>query len=218
MPATFQRVSSSSLPSRIASRIREAILNGTLLEGERLVERRLAEEFGASLTAVREALVLLEAEGFIIKLPNAATHVIRLSPQDAEKILDVRRVLESHAVAEAARRGTDEQVALLQQSFAEARTAAANGDGKELMQRCLHQHELLWRMAGNEYMETALRRLVLPFFAFCAIRMMQSPKEEWQEELQVHGHLFDAVSAHDADAARAAFGTMLDRWAALARG
>ncbi|MBI1788074.1 MAG: GntR family transcriptional regulator, partial [Acidobacteria bacterium] len=77
MPLTFEKLPNNTLRGRIAEKIREAILDGTLEEGERLVERKLAQEFGASLTAVREALVELETDGFIAKLPNSATHVIR---------------------------------------------------------------------------------------------------------------------------------------------
>jgi DNA-binding GntR family transcriptional regulator len=59
MPIVFKPFETVTLRRMIADRIQEAILNGTLKEGERIVERRLASQFGTSLTAVREALVLL---------------------------------------------------------------------------------------------------------------------------------------------------------------
>src|SRR6266513_4778363 len=97
----FERLPSYSLRGRIAETLREAILNGTLEEGQRLVERSLAAQLGASLTAVREALIELEMEGFIQKRRNASTYVTKLSAADVRKIYDVRRILEGFAFEQA---------------------------------------------------------------------------------------------------------------------
>ncbi len=79
MQTVFEKLTTATLRERIAEKMREAILTGTLREGERLVERKLASQFATSLTAVREALIELEAEGFVTKKPNAATHVTKLT-------------------------------------------------------------------------------------------------------------------------------------------
>ncbi len=94
----FEEVAAQSLRTRIAGRIRLAILEGSLHEGERIVERKLAGQFNASLTAVREALIELETEGYVTKKPNSSTHVKRLTAEDIEQVLDVRRMLEAGAV------------------------------------------------------------------------------------------------------------------------
>src|SRR6266566_6537517 len=106
----FEKRSTNTLRGRIAGKIKEAILTGNLREGERLVERKLATQFDTSLTAVREALIQLETDGFVTKIPNSATHVTKLSLRAAEKIHAVRSVLETFAVEEAARLTSPEQV------------------------------------------------------------------------------------------------------------
>src|SRR5215475_14121740 len=106
----FERLTPHTLRTRIATQIREAILTSKLKEGERLVERKLATALGASLTAVREALIELESEGFIVKNANLGTYVIKLSAEDVDKIFRVRRVVEAYAIAEAAQYGTAEQL------------------------------------------------------------------------------------------------------------
>ena len=50
--------------------IREAILEGTLRPGERLMEIQLAEQLGVSRTPVREAIRKLELEGLVVMLPR----------------------------------------------------------------------------------------------------------------------------------------------------
>ena len=113
-PDLFAERPGDRLRVRIACRIREAILNGSLRQGERRVERKLSLAFGASLTAVREAMIELEAEGFLTKTPNFATHVTQLSLPQAEKVFAVRRVAEALAVEEACRNATPESLASLQ--------------------------------------------------------------------------------------------------------
>ena len=120
MPMAFEKLSSKTLRGQIAQRLRDAILDGRLAPGDKLVERQLAAEFGASLTAVREAIIQLETEGFIIKRPNAATYVTKLSIEDIEKVFTLRMMLETHAIEEACRRATPEAVAdTLLRAFAE---------------------------------------------------------------------------------------------------
>src|ERR1700682_2930262 len=101
MVAIFAKLPVVTLRQQIAEKIREAILRGDLKPGERIVERKLAAQFGASLTAIREALITLESEGFIDKKPNSSTFVMNLSFEDAEKILQLRRILEAYAFEEA---------------------------------------------------------------------------------------------------------------------
>src|SRR5205809_7906326 len=97
--------------------MREAILTGTLREGERLVERKLASQFATSLSAVREALIELEAQGFVTKKPNAATHVTRFNNDDVAKIFAFRRLVETFAVEEAARLALPDDIVVLEKLY-----------------------------------------------------------------------------------------------------
>lgn len=81
MQKVFDKLSSSTLRIQIVEKVKTAILTGTLSEGERL-ERDLAAQLGTSLTAVRDALIQLEAEGFITEKPNTTTHVTKLFPKE----------------------------------------------------------------------------------------------------------------------------------------
>src|SRR5688572_6741931 len=79
------------LKDRVAELIKEAILSGRLQPGERIVEMKVANEVGVATTAVREALFELEAQGFVSRLANRGTFVTKLSEDDVQKILRVRR-------------------------------------------------------------------------------------------------------------------------------
>jgi DNA-binding GntR family transcriptional regulator len=149
MPAVFEKLATSTLRERIVQEIREAILTGTLLEGERLVERKLASQFATSLTSVREALIQLESEGFVVKKPNSTTHVIKLSLEGAEKVFAARKVIETYTVEEAARLATSEQIQELEAMYLRMLETARSNRAREFILQDLKVHEKIWEIAGK---------------------------------------------------------------------
>ena len=68
----------------IVATIQKAILEGSLRQGEKLVERKLAGQFETSLSVVREALIELESQGFITKTPNTSTIVTNFTSRSMD--------------------------------------------------------------------------------------------------------------------------------------
>lgn len=208
----FEKLPADSLRGRIARELREAILNGSLRGGERLVERKLAESLGASLTAVREAMIELEAEGFLTKTPNCATHVTQLSWAQAEKVFAVRRVAEALAVEEACRAATPEGLAGVEQAALAMMNHAQARDSHAFNRADMVFHLALWQAAGNEFLEIALRRALLPYFAFGAIRTLSHDTIDLLQDGNLHLAIAQGVCARDPRAARAAFENALAAW------
>jgi DNA-binding GntR family transcriptional regulator len=97
-----------ALKDRVAELIKDAILAGRLGSGDRIVELALAKQLRLGTTAVREGLFDLESQGFVSRVANRGTFVTKLSLQDAEEILQVRRELEALAVERAQERRTED--------------------------------------------------------------------------------------------------------------
>jgi len=212
MQAVFEKLPNSTLRGRIAEKMQQAILTGALREGEKLVERKLAAQFETSLTAVREALIQLEAEGFITKKPNAATYVTKLSIDGAEKIFAVRRVLEAYTIEEAARLVTPEQAQELEDCYLDLLDTARSQDAQVFILKDLGLHEKIWEITNNEYLQVALRRIIHPIFAFSAIRILSGRPFDLLEDAQSHLPIVEAIKSRNAEAARKAFLTALDDW------
>src|SRR2546426_10973991 len=91
-----------SLAEAAAQTLRDAIISGKLKPGERLVEQKLAAQLVIGQTTLREALKELEYQGFVRKVANKGTYVTKLSKEDFYKIHQVRMVLETLALEQAA--------------------------------------------------------------------------------------------------------------------
>lgn len=90
--------------------LREAILEGKLEPGQRLMEVQLAEQLGVSRTPVREAIRKLELEGLVVMLPRKGAYVADVSLKDIIDVLEIRSTLEGLAAYLAADRITEEGV------------------------------------------------------------------------------------------------------------
>ena len=100
MTATTDRVEAVSLVDRVLTLTRDRILSGAYPPGTRLRLQTLAEESGASLIPVREALRVLEAERLVETIPNRGARVSSLSQDDMEDLYSVRIILETQALRE----------------------------------------------------------------------------------------------------------------------
>src|SRR5947209_17187323 len=119
----------ASLPDHVFAQIREAVLSGEYLPGERLPpQRALAAEFGVNMASVREALKRLEQLRLVDVRHGDATRVLdwrvsggleslaspgAMSPEVAGDLFEARRLLLTEAARLAADRRIDEQAARL---------------------------------------------------------------------------------------------------------
>src|SRR5436190_17000922 len=77
---------------------KESILSGVIQPGDPIVESKVAQQLGAGIPLVREALIELEYQGYVQKVPYKGTTVTKLAHRDVEKIFRLRRELESLAI------------------------------------------------------------------------------------------------------------------------
>ena len=99
----------SMMPARIkiASELRKAIYAGEYKSGDELSLTAVAEQLGISRTPVREAFQELEGEGLITLRMNRGAVVNRIDGKFIRDIFEMRRLLESEAVARAAANGME---------------------------------------------------------------------------------------------------------------
>jgi len=212
MALATKPVQSVTLRQQIVMRIRQAILDGSMEPGQRLVERTLGAELGASLSAVREAIVQLEAEGLITKRTNTRTNVAVLTPDEIAQSFAIRRTLERIAVQEAAKRAGTSDIQLLTNVFEHVLQAAEQNLRGVYVTADFAWHEALWKISGNDVLAATLRRLVLPLFGLRSSRVVLVKNFSLIDDARLHAPILDAIACNDPAAAVGAFERGICEW------
>lgn len=138
-------------PAELVDELREAILDGRLQPGSRLVQEEVAERYGTSRIPLREALRRLEGEGLVITVANRGSVVRPLSPKDVADLYDVRLALESVAVRRAAERLIDLRD-LSRQSAQQASSAFLAGNLPALFHLDRDFHAAITAESDNQHL------------------------------------------------------------------
>ena len=86
------------LRDEVFNTLRERILKGVYKPGERLMEIHLADQLGVSRTPIREAIRMLELEGLVKMVPRKGAQVAKISKEDLQDVLEVRKALDTLSV------------------------------------------------------------------------------------------------------------------------
>jgi DNA-binding GntR family transcriptional regulator len=193
-----------TIPDLVAEQLRDAILNGTLKPGERLVELKLCAHFGIGQPTVREALRELEIQGFVRKSANRGTYVTEFSEEDVRKILELRIALEAFAIEKAAARISEGDARELRGIIDEIDASASGFDRAALHRADVVFHQKIWAVAGNEYLQAALERIVFSLFAFMLVG--RAPADSVMKHVaQQHRAILSGLETRDPKTAREHF-------------
>ncbi|MEO7146079.1 MAG: GntR family transcriptional regulator [Bryobacteraceae bacterium] len=206
MSSTFtsprEAIQAKSLREEIVEIVQREIIAGQFRPGQRLVERELIQRFGVSSIPVREALQELENRGVVVRRRNCGCSVIQLTPHEAARICELRRVLEPKVMEWAAQRITPETASVLRAHFERVEEAAAAGDWSRYFQEDLKFHRMIWQVADNGYAARALETVMGSLFASGIIGSRQAAAIDLRAEVDKHRRLLDAIC--DPDGQRAA--------------
>jgi len=129
--------------------LRESILAGTLPPGAALSENEIAHRLGVSRTPVREAIIRLESEGFLVVRPQVGTTV---APIDLGAVADgqfLREAIECRAVALAAERATPADARELKAQLRDQARAVSRNDQAGFIALDDRMHQRLVAMSGR---------------------------------------------------------------------
>lgn len=189
-----------SLRDHVRQSLRMAIIGGTFRKGERLNERKLAEDLAVSTTPLKEALRQLEAEGLIETLPRRGL-IVRYDRAFAEEMILTRAVLESTIAALAARRVTDAQATQMKAVVRLMGEATQAGEIGELITLNEQFHAEIHIASGSVHMARLVDQQHL--YDDGARRIIQSDRSESATALAEHTAICDAILAGDSARAEA---------------
>jgi len=206
---------------QVADQIRSLIEAGELKAGQRMPgERDLAERLGVSRPTVREALIVLEVEGYIHIRMGSGVYVNHRHPQDRAiipvndedgpfEVLGARCIIEGAIAEEAARLATPQQIAQLDDNLERMAASLKDPQAVIALDRAFHtavadiiRNPTLIRLTTHIFDQR-----MSPYFERLASHF-EGPVT-WGRALREHRTIRDAIAARDPDAAREAMRTHL---------
>lgn len=144
--------------NEITQQVVESILAQKLPPGERLGEQQLADLFNVSRTLVREALMQLQARGFLEVRPRKGWYVVEPSFEEARQAFDARRAVETGILRNAGK-PLQSVIRELRQHVAQEREALASTDVATRSFLLADFHVCLARCLGNPLLVNVIRDL-----------------------------------------------------------
>lgn len=192
----------TTLRTRTQSILRNAILDGDLKAGQKLVERELCELTGASRSILREALAKLEASGLIEGQSFRGYRVAQLSVRKIQEIYELRASLETQAAELFTERASEQEIEELKAALISLEACIHAFDLKKMRQVKERYYEVLFSGCRNDEIRHALSNVISRVY-YLRSRSMADP-ERRQASLTEIKSLTQALIERDSIAARAA--------------
>ncbi|ENN89726.1 hypothetical protein RHSP_36622 [Rhizobium freirei PRF 81] len=181
----------------IDASIVSAILSARIRPGTRLGENQLATLFGTSRTRIREAMMRLEARGFVTVSPRRGWFVVEPSAEESVKVYEARRIIEFGLLRNLLAVSTQD-LKVLAAHLQEEKRAIIEGDRQRLTCLMGDFHIRIAEIAGNEIIVETLRDLTARTIL---ISMLYQSDFHAKESHEGHYRIFEALQAGDFHAA-----------------
>lgn len=193
----------------VSEALRDAIRKGILKPGERLMEIQLSEDLGVSRTPIREAIRKLDQEGYIVMMPRRGAYVASITIRDINEIFEIRRALESLSSSLAAERISADELETLQRLLVEIGRYIKLENMEKIVETDIKFHDLLYQASRNERLVGIISNLREQLTRFRTFSMSYPGRLE--ETLKEHKAMVDAIAKGDAEKAKEAALTQMER-------
>ena len=211
------------LSERLAERILDDVMAGRLAPGERLKEELLAQTHAVSRATVREALIALARQGYVVRIPRFGARIAEFSRHDLDDLFELRAALLAVAAGRFARRAEPADGRTLEAMVAELEAAAAAADEAvsppAFATLSVRIQTLLTERCGNSHLPDIYKRLA-------SMGTWQLIRGQASSFLTVHGRresaadwrrVADCIAARDVGGAERAGRRLLEHSAARVR-
>jgi DNA-binding GntR family transcriptional regulator len=165
----------------------------------RLDERQLGEALGVSRTPIREAMALLEQEGFLRTVPRRGVFIVRKTKKQVIEMIEMWAALESMAARLATLNAPDKDIAALRHMFDEFRNATPAEHIDEYSDANIAFHQAIIALSGSHLMGKTIENL---FIHVRAIRRMTiSQRDRAERSIADHMRIIEALENRDTELA-----------------
>lgn len=196
-------LSRASLSTQLYEDLRQGLMDGHFKPGQRLTIAAFAEQYGTSITPVREAIFRLASERALEVRTATSIVVPRLTPADLREIISIRIELEGMAAYRTAELVTDKQVREFE-ALNEEFSAAAATEPQQASRINRDFHFRILKLANMPYVESICENMWTLMGPFLRTFHEEIPVRQLAGRSHKHYQFIDALKARDPDAARRA--------------
>jgi len=184
-----------------------AALKGAIMDADvygrreeiRLDERQLSRALGVSRTPIREAMTLLEQEGYLRTVPRRGVFIVRKTKKEIIEIIEVCAALESMAARLATINASDESIGALRPMFDEFHSSAPSEHLHEYSDANIAFHQAIIRLSGSHLMGKTIDNLFLHVRAIRRMTISQSDRAA--RSIVDHMRIIEALEQRDTELA-----------------
>jgi len=180
-----------SLKEEVLSRVKEFIMKGRYVPGQRIVIDTLAKELGVSVTPVREALHHLAAEGLVSVEPRKGFTVKKWEPKEIEDLLYLRMYLEKLATRLFIERASERDIEELSMIVKQMDSAVQCSDLEALTMFNSQFHNKIVQGSGNEELHKIMESLSAKLHRVRILSLSYPGRME--QSCIEHKAIFDAI-------------------------
>ncbi|WEY41068.1 GntR family transcriptional regulator [Paraburkholderia sp. SUR17] len=193
---------SASLRDQAYAMLRQAIADADIYQSHdeiRLDERELSEKLGVSRTPVREAMTLLEQEGFLRMVPRRGIYIVRKSKREIVEMIQMWAALESMAARLATLHASDGEIAKLRHMFDDFRDTTPAEHIEEYSDANIAFHQAIVELSKSQIILDTIKNI---FIHVRAIRRMTiSQSDRASRSIVDHLRIIEALEKRDTELA-----------------
>ncbi|MBP1931286.1 GntR family transcriptional regulator [Ammoniphilus resinae] len=178
--------------------IKNAIVNGEFLPGQKLAEAKIADQLETSRTPVREALRRLEREGLVTFIPSQGAEVTPLSKGTMAGLFECRAALEGLAARKAVAHISKEELSGIEESLLLASHFLEMGDLKKVIEKNTYFHDVIILSSKNPPLQQMMEQIRTQILRYRRINSKIGFRSYFLAE---HKEIFQAIVNRDADKA-----------------
>jgi len=180
--------------------LKRLIIEGEIEPGARIVETDYAEKFQISRTPIREAIRMLELEGFVESQPKGGVIVKKISMEDIEEIYRIRIALEAIIIDEAIKKAEKKDIRKLTRLMEDTEELLEEyEDEKEVFELFAQFNNILYEIAKLKRVEDMITNIKLYLSKFRRIAVEND--ERRRIAFEDHKAIVEAIKDRDSERA-----------------
>ena len=203
VPLVLQPINTNvSFRDQAYAALKQAIIEADIYAHDkklRLDERQLSQSLGVSRTPIREAMTLLEQEGFLRTIPRRGIFIVRKTKKQIIEMIEMWAAIESMAARLATLNASDEEIAGLRRMFGEFSHSTPAEHIDEYSDANIAFHQAIIGLSGSHLMGKTIENLFIHVRAIRRLTISQSDRAS--RSIVDHMRIIEALEGRDTELA-----------------